>query len=120
MKTAFFRLHIAVILAGFTGVLGRLITLNEAVLVFYRLLLSALALWLIAAFRKTKKDAANATSLIRDCICKALSAQKRDLAHEVRHRHGSTPVADVANDLAAVLVLHVVVPEIIQRDSSRG
>jgi drug/metabolite transporter (DMT)-like permease len=55
MKTAFIRLHIAVILAGFTGVLGRLITLNEAVLVFYRLLLSALALWLIAAFRKTIK-----------------------------------------------------------------
>ena len=55
MKTAFIRLHIAVILAGFTGVLGRLITLNEAVLVFYRLLISALALWLIAAFRKTIK-----------------------------------------------------------------
>lgn len=55
MKTAFIRLHIAVILAGFTGVLGRLITLNEAVLVFYRLLVSALALWLIAAFRKTIK-----------------------------------------------------------------
>lgn len=53
MKTAFIRLHIAVILAGFTGVLGRLITLNESLIVFYRLLLSALALWLIAAFRKT-------------------------------------------------------------------
>lgn len=55
MKTAFIRLHIAVILAGFTGVLGRLITLNEALIVFYRLLLSALALWIIAAFRKTIK-----------------------------------------------------------------
>ena len=30
MKKAFFQLHIAVFLAGFTGVLGRLITLNEA------------------------------------------------------------------------------------------
>lgn len=52
MKTAFIRLHLAVLLAGFTGVLGRLITLNEALIVWYRLLLSALALWLIVAFRK--------------------------------------------------------------------
>lgn len=47
MKTAFFRLHIAVILAGFTGVLGRLITLNEGLLVWYRLLISAVTLWLL-------------------------------------------------------------------------
>ncbi|WP_290793063.1 DMT family transporter [Flavihumibacter sp. UBA7668] len=53
MKTAFIRLHLAVLLAGFTGVLGRLITLNEALIVWYRLLLSAIALWLIVAFRKT-------------------------------------------------------------------
>jgi drug/metabolite transporter (DMT)-like permease len=52
MKTAFLRLHLAVLLAGFTGILGRLITLNEALIVWYRLLLSAIALWLIAAFRK--------------------------------------------------------------------
>jgi hypothetical protein len=33
MKKSFLQLHIAVFLAGFTGVLGRLITLNEAILV---------------------------------------------------------------------------------------
>ncbi|KYP16121.1 DMT family transporter [Flavihumibacter sp. CACIAM 22H1] len=53
MKTAFIRLHLAVLLAGFTGVLGRLITLNEALLVWYRLLFSALALWLIVSVKKT-------------------------------------------------------------------
>lgn len=45
MKIAFLRLHLAVILAGFTGILGRLITLNEGLLVWYRLMFSAITLW---------------------------------------------------------------------------
>jgi drug/metabolite transporter (DMT)-like permease len=48
MKKAFIQLHIAVFLAGFTGILGRLITLNEGLLVWYRVLFSAIALFLIA------------------------------------------------------------------------
>jgi drug/metabolite transporter (DMT)-like permease len=48
MKKAFIQLHIAVFLAGFTGILGRLITLNEGLLVWYRVLISAAALFLIA------------------------------------------------------------------------
>lgn len=47
MKLAFFRLHLAVFLAGFTGILGRLITLNEGLLVWYRLMFSAITLWLL-------------------------------------------------------------------------
>ena len=47
MKKAFLQLHIAVFLAGFTGILGRLITLNEGMLVFYRLLFTALTMWLL-------------------------------------------------------------------------
>ncbi len=47
MKTAFLKLHLAIFLAGFTGILGRLITLNEGLLVWYRLLISALTLWLL-------------------------------------------------------------------------
>jgi drug/metabolite transporter (DMT)-like permease len=50
MKIAFIRLHLAVFLAGFTGILGRLITLNEGLLVWYRLLFSAITLWLIFGF----------------------------------------------------------------------
>jgi len=46
MKKAFFRLHIAVLLAGLTGVLGKLISLNEGLLVWYRLLLTVPSLWL--------------------------------------------------------------------------
>jgi len=53
MKKAFFQLHIAIWLAGFTGVLGRLITLNEGLLVWYRLLISSVTMWIL--FSLTKK-----------------------------------------------------------------
>jgi drug/metabolite transporter (DMT)-like permease len=52
MKKAFIQLHIAVLLAGLTGVLGRLISLNEGLLVWYRLLLTAFSLWLLAWLRR--------------------------------------------------------------------
>jgi drug/metabolite transporter (DMT)-like permease len=52
LKKAFIQLHIAVLLAGFTGVLGKLISLNEGLLVWYRLLLSACALWILAFIRR--------------------------------------------------------------------
>src|SRR5690242_16260169 len=52
MRRAFVQLHIAVLLAGFTGVLGRLITLNEALLVWYRLLITAVTLWILFFFMK--------------------------------------------------------------------
>lgn len=49
MKKAFLQLHIAVFLAGFTGVLGKLITLNEGLIVWYRLLITALTMWIVYA-----------------------------------------------------------------------
>ncbi|MEO8860942.1 MAG: DMT family transporter [Ginsengibacter sp.] len=52
MKKAFFQLHIAVLLAGFTAIFGKLIDLNEGILVGYRMLISAVALGLILFFRK--------------------------------------------------------------------
>jgi drug/metabolite transporter (DMT)-like permease len=52
LRKAFIQLHIAVILAGFTGVLGRLITLNEGLLVWYRLLISAVTLWILFYFTR--------------------------------------------------------------------
>ncbi len=47
MKKAFIQLHIAVFLAGFTGILGRLITLNEGLLVWWRLLISSVTMWIL-------------------------------------------------------------------------
>jgi drug/metabolite transporter (DMT)-like permease len=52
MKKAFIQLHIAVLLAGLTGILGKLISLNEGLLVWYRLLLTAPSLWLLALLRR--------------------------------------------------------------------
>lgn len=61
MRKAFLQLHIAVFLAGFTGVLGRLITLNEGMIVWYRLLLTAITMWALFGWLKkiqriSKKD----------------------------------------------------------------
>jgi drug/metabolite transporter (DMT)-like permease len=53
LRKAFFQLHFAVILAGFTAILGKLIQLNEALLTFYRMLLSAM---ILAAFLFYKKQ----------------------------------------------------------------
>ncbi len=49
MKQSFLKLHIAILLAGLTGVLGRLITLDEGLLVLYRMGISSLAMFAIAS-----------------------------------------------------------------------
>jgi drug/metabolite transporter (DMT)-like permease len=54
MKKSFLQLHIAVFLAGFTGVLGRLITLNESLIVWYRLLITCVVIWGLLLFKKNK------------------------------------------------------------------
>ncbi|HEX4959152.1 MAG TPA: DMT family transporter [Lacibacter sp.] len=53
MKKAFLQLHLSIFLAGFTGVLGKLITLNEGLLVWWRLLLTAATMWVL--FSLTRK-----------------------------------------------------------------
>ena len=55
MKKALLQLHLSVFLAGFTGVLGRLITVNESLLVWYRMFFSALILLAISLFTKKIK-----------------------------------------------------------------
>lgn len=52
MKKAFIQLHMAVFLAGFTAILGKLIQLNEGLLVWYRLLLTVIILGAIMVFKK--------------------------------------------------------------------
>lgn len=52
MKKAFLQLHAAIFLAGFTGILGRLIELNEVLLVWYRMMFAAFALLLITIITK--------------------------------------------------------------------
>lgn len=47
MKRSYLLLHIAVIFAGFTGVFGKLISLNEGLLTWYRVFFSAIILFVI-------------------------------------------------------------------------
>jgi drug/metabolite transporter (DMT)-like permease len=55
LKKAFLQLHFAVILAGFTAILGKLIELNEGLLTSYRMLFSAVILAIVLFFRKELK-----------------------------------------------------------------
>jgi drug/metabolite transporter (DMT)-like permease len=52
MKKALIQIHLAVVLWGFTGVLGRAITLDAPVLVWYRMLMTALFMGVILFYRK--------------------------------------------------------------------
>jgi len=51
MKKALIQLHLSVFLAGFTGILGKLITLNEGMLVWYRLLFTIITLYILFRWR---------------------------------------------------------------------
>jgi drug/metabolite transporter (DMT)-like permease len=52
MKKAFLYLHLSVFLAGFTGPLGKLIDLNEGMLVWYRLLFTSVTMWIVFSLSK--------------------------------------------------------------------
>lgn len=52
MKRALFQIHLAVLLWGFTGVLGRAISLSAPVLVWYRMLITAIFLFCIVSYRR--------------------------------------------------------------------
>ncbi len=52
MKNALIRLHTAVFLWGFTGVLGRAISLNEGWLVWWRMFITVISLWILFYFLK--------------------------------------------------------------------
>lgn len=52
MKKALLQMHLAVLLWGFTGVLGRAITLDAVVLVWYRMLFTAVFMAVILGYRK--------------------------------------------------------------------
>src|SRR4051812_13855606 len=64
MKSALFKLHIAIFLWGFTGVLGSLISLNEGLLVWWRLLITVITLWLLS-FRNKEIRKLNGTDFLK-------------------------------------------------------
>ena len=52
MKHSYFILHLAVVCLGISGVLGKIISLNEGMLTWYRVFLSAIFLFLISKWLK--------------------------------------------------------------------
>jgi drug/metabolite transporter (DMT)-like permease len=54
MKKTYWLLHFAVILAGFTGIFGKLISLNEGLLTWYRVLFSFIILFFVLKIFKIK------------------------------------------------------------------
>lgn len=51
-KQAYFKLHISIIISCFTGILGRIITLNEGILVWERLIISFVVFFLLLLLAK--------------------------------------------------------------------
>ncbi|MDR1500333.1 MAG: DMT family transporter [Tannerellaceae bacterium] len=63
MRKDFIQLHASIVLAGFTGVLGKVITLGEGLLVWYRLLISAVVVGLILGPSVIRKDMTARTAI---------------------------------------------------------
>lgn len=52
MKNAFIQLHISILLAGWTGIFGKLLALSPGLIVFWRIVIAGGALWLWAWLTK--------------------------------------------------------------------
>jgi len=65
MKKDYFLLHLSVFIAGFTGVLGRLITLDSAILVWWRMAAAAVIMFVYLRILKSRRADAHGASLQR-------------------------------------------------------
>ena len=68
MKKDYFLLHLSVFIAGFTGVLGRLITLDSAILVWWRMAAAAVLMFLYLRFSGTHGRASLQRYKFRDIL----------------------------------------------------
>ena len=68
MKKDYFLLHLSVFIAGFTGVLGRLITLDSAILVWWRMAAAALIMFVFLRVSKTHDRASLQRFKFRDVL----------------------------------------------------
>jgi len=71
LKSALIKLHIAVFIWGFTGILGKFIALNEGLLVWYRLLITITSLGLFFYVTKTNLQVEKTTAkkmMLNGCI----------------------------------------------------
>ena len=52
MQETFFKLHLSILIAGFTGIFGKLISVNEVFLVLYRMALTTIILFIFLSLTK--------------------------------------------------------------------
>ena len=76
-RKGFIQLHLSVMLAGFTGLFGRLITLNEVDIVWYRMLFTSLILLVFTGLPKVGWR--KFLQLCWDCIgyCSTAASKRR-------------------------------------------
>ena len=67
IQKAFIQLHLSVMLAGFTGLFGKLITLNEVDIVWYRMLFTSIILLVFTGLPQIERKKTAATWWLR-CI----------------------------------------------------
>ena len=68
MKKDYFLLHLSVFIAGFTGVLGRLITLDSTILVWWRMAAAAVIMWIYLRIVETHGRASLQRYKFRDVL----------------------------------------------------
>lgn len=64
MRKAYFLMHAAILLWGFTGIFGKLIQMNEGMIVWYRMIISAVSLALYMLWKKQSFRVSNKTLFI--------------------------------------------------------
>lgn len=95
-QDAFIRLHLAVLIAGGTGLFGRLITIGELPLVSFRVILGALILWAVmATWQKKKRVGQSLPSLSRRLIVQIMACGVLLSVHWVFY-YGSIKAANVS------------------------
>lgn len=67
MKRSLILLHISILLAGFTGIFGKLIDLNEILITFYRMLFSGIIIFLLPGKIFSKRKAVYFPDLFKMC-----------------------------------------------------
>ena len=91
MKRSFIFLHIAVLLGGITGIFGKLITVNAASLVWFRVAISAILLYLILKFTRKLKHYSR-KEVFRLCASSVSARRSSPMANPIPGARGP-PIA---------------------------
>ena len=113
LSYAFIVLHVSIILAGFTGVLGRLITLNEGLLVWYRVMLASV-FFLLYLVIKNGRIRLPFKDILRiawwDCFCASTGFYSTDLLNTLMFQSELSVLPQSAFLLRSLILFGVSAP----------